>query len=310
MIPIKIISHKQLKVIWQVTTACTYKCDYCPKELHEGTSKKIDLDELSVFLDKLVSKQPTFILSGGEPTIHPQFIDIVSLLKSRNINVISDTNLSRTTRFYEEASNFVDNWCVTLHPQEHTLDIEKIKTLTDKSFTVIYLMADPRFWDKSMLWWDELKKIPRIKAIVLKPLDNWSNSGWYYNEYTENQIKFYEGTSPIVNFSKLEIQERLPQYSWLADQGSDVVWNDGTTSTLDPDQLMKDNLNKFKGWKCEAGEEVIVLGPECDISLATCGVKRLGHYRNFNLETLQESTICPYEYCHCGTDIKATKYKE
>ena len=46
MIPIKIISPKKLKVIWQITTACTYKCSYCPTELNQGKSHQINLDEL------------------------------------------------------------------------------------------------------------------------------------------------------------------------------------------------------------------------------------------------------------------------
>lgn len=307
MIPIKIISSKKLKVIWQITNACTYKCSYCPKELNQGQSYHIDIGQLTTFLDKIKSRNPVFTFTGGEPTIHPQFLDILKELKKRNIGVISDSNLSRTTRFYQEAGELVDNWCITLHPSEHVLDIDKIKAITEKSYVMIYLMADPRHWELSMSWFEQLKNIPRIKIAVLKPLDNWSNSGWYYNNYTDEQIQFYESTRPIVNFSKDESDKILSTYNWLLDQGSNVVWSNGEKETLDTDKLMKDNLNKFKGWSCEVGEEVIVLNPTCDVGLGTCGIKNLGNWSNFDFSMLSESVICSKDYCYCGIDIKSTK---
>lgn len=309
MIPIKIISHKKLKVLWQITTACTYKCSYCPTELNQGKSHPIDLEQLGIFLDKIVDRNPVFSFTGGEPTIHPQFLDVLRELKKRNFNIISDSNLSRTTRFYEEATQLVDNWCVTLHPSEHTLDLEKIKTISKDSFAVIYLMMDPRHWELALSWYEELKKLPRIKIIILKPLDNWSNSGWFYNNYTAEQLDFYSNTPPVYTFTEDEKKDLQKKYNWLNDQESTVMWEDGSKSILDSDQLMKDNLNKFKGWSCEAGNEVITIDPRSNVSLATCGTRHLGDWKNFSIEMLEESIICPLEYCHCGTDIKATKTK-
>lgn len=309
MIPIKIISHKQLKVIWQITTACTYKCSYCPSELNQGRSHKIDMDQLRLFLDKIVDRNPVFSFTGGEPTVHPQYLDVLKELKERKISIISDSNLSRTSRFYKEANEFVDVWCVTLHPSEHTLDLDKIKTISEKNCTVVYLMADPRHWDLSMEWFEKLKQVPRIKIIILKPLNNWSNSGWFYNNYTQEQLDFYEKTKPVVNLTKEEVNEIITKYSWLEDQGSTVVWDNGAETKLDPDQLMKDGLNKFKGWDCKVGEEVIVINSTCDISLGTCGTRHLGNWSKFSIDMLGQSIICPLEFCHCGTDIKATKFK-
>lgn len=309
MIPIKIISPKKLKVLWQITTACTYKCSYCPTELNQGRSHHIDLTQLGIFLDKIKDRNPVFSITGGEPTVHPQYLDVLKELKNRDFKVISDSNLSRTVRFYEEATQLVDNWCVTLHPSEHTLDLEKIKTISKNSFTVVYLMADPRHWDLVMNWFEDLKNVPRIKIIILKPLNNWSNSGWFYHDYTSEQLAFYENTSPILNFTKEEIEKLIGNYSWLHDQGSRIVWDNGLEEKLDPDQLMKRDLNKFKGWQCEVGEEVIVINPTSDISLGTCGTRHLGNWRNFDISMLQQSFTCPLEYCHCGTDIKATKFK-
>jgi organic radical activating enzyme len=307
-IPIKIISPKKLRLLWQITTACTYTCSYCPKELHTGRSHHIDLDELDIFLDKLSSKEFTVNFTGGEPTIHPQYLDIIKRLHDRNIRIISDTNISRTERFYEEASQYVDNWCASIHPSMFVWNEDKIKILADNSYTVVYLMMDPDYWDLAIDYWHWLKTIPRIKIIPVKCLSNWSGSGWY-GKYTEEQQNFLSNTPPIYTFSDDEIKQVASKYSWLKDQSSQVIWDDNTLSTLEPDQLMIEDQHKFKGWHCEVGEEVITLDPTCSVSLGTCGTQNLGNWSNFDTASMTSGIICPREYCHCGVDIRTTKYK-
>ncbi len=306
--PIKIVSPKKLKVLWQITTACTYTCSYCPKELHTGRSHDINLDEVDVFLDKLAGKEFTVNFTGGEPTIHPQYLDVLRKVKSRGIKIISDTNLSRTVRFYEEAGPLVDNWCVSIHPSMFEWNEEKIHTLAKNSYTVVYLMMDPRHWALAMEYWERLKKIPRIKIIIVKCLSNWSGSDWV-GEYTQEQQEFFNTAPSIYTFTKEEINSLIGNYAWLQDQSSNVFWSNGTSDMLEPDQLMKEGLHNFKGWSCEVGEEVIVVNPTCDISLGTCGTRHLGNWNNFTTAMLSDPIICPREYCHCGVDIKSTKTK-
>lgn len=307
-IPIKIISPKKLRLLWQITTACTYTCSYCPKELHTGKSYDINIEELDVFLDKLSDKEFTVNFTGGEPTIHPQYLDIIQRLHNRGIKIISDTNISRTERFYEEASQYVDNWCASVHPSMFIWNEEKIKIMAERAYTVVYLMMDPRYWDLALEYWERLKNIPRIKIILVKCVSNWSGSGWY-GEYTIQQQEFLSNTPPVYTFSDKEIKQAGEQYSWLKEQSSQVIWNDGSSDDLETDQLMIENLHQFKGWGCEVGEEVITLDPTCSVSLGTCGSKNLGNWKEFEVSNMQESIVCPKEYCHCGVDIRSTKYK-
>lgn len=308
MIPIKIISPKKLRVLWQITTACTYTCSYCPKELHTGRSHSIDLDELDIFLDKLSGKDFNVSFTGGEPTIHPQFLDIIKRLHERNIKITSDTNISRTERFYLEASQYVDVWCASVHPSMFLWNEDKIKILANNSFTVVYLMMDPDYWNLAIDYWYRLKNIPRIKIIPVKCISNWSGSGWY-KEYTEEQQEFLDKSESIYTFTKEDSEDYLKKYSWLTEHTSKVVWEDQTISDLESDQLMIEDKHKFKGWHCEVGEEVITLDPKCSVSLGTCGMQNLGNWNNFDVSLMTSGIICPKEYCHCGVDIRATKYK-
>ena len=306
--PVKIISSKRLKIMWQITTACTYSCSYCPKELHTGKSNLINLEELKIFLDKFNNKLFTINFSGGEPTIHPQFIEVAKLLKSKNIKTLSDTNLSRSVRFYEEAGPLIDNWCVSIHPSMFDWNEDKIKVLAQSSYTVVYLMMDPAYWDLAIKYWDQLKQIPNIKIIVVKCLDNWSGANWT-GHYTKEQQEFLNNAPTIYTFNEDEIDKLRNSYSWLQDQGSNVVWSDGTTEMLEPDRLMNEGKHNFKGWSCEVGEEVVVIDSTCHVSLGTCGTRNLGHWNNFDLSLLSNPIICPKNYCQCGIDVKSTKIK-
>lgn len=310
MIPIKIESNNSdtLKVIWPLTTACTYACEYCPKELHTGTSEETDLLEFQKFLKMFSDRNIVITLTGGEPTIHPQFLEIAQLLRELNIKTIVDTNLSRSLRFYEEAGPLIDNWCVTLHPSEHVFDLAKITTLSQASFTVVYVMMDPLYWNKAHDWWNNLKLIENIKLTVLKPVDNWAGST-YRGIFTQEQQHFLNTTLPVYTFSNSRLETIKHQYTWLNDLGSTVYFDNGLKDMLDSDALMKQGLNKFKGWSCDAGNEVMVLSTTGDVSLATCGVANLGHWSNINIHDIKKSIICPKDFCHCGIDIKASKYK-
>jgi organic radical activating enzyme len=309
MIPIKIQANDPttLKIIWQLTNACTYACEYCPEELHTGKSIDIDINSLRMFFEMFSDRKVVLTITGGEPTIHPQFLEIAKLLKDLNIKTIVDSNLSRSLRFYEESASLIDNWCITLHPSQHILDIEKIKALAAESFTVVYVMMDPLHWNTAIQWWHILKDVENIKLTVLKPVDNWAGAK-YKGVFTKEQQHFLSTTVPVYTMSD-ERMDQLHKMEWLSDLGSTVQYQDGTADTLDSDALMKQGLNKFKGWSCNAGNEVMVLSDSGNVSMATCGVANLGHWSNINIDDIKQPVICPRDYCYCGTDIKASKYK-
>ena len=71
-------NYKQTKFI--ITDNCNYKCEYCPSHL-EKPIKFTSIDKLlkiTAFIKMLHEEYPREVsLFGGEPTIHPQFLDIM-----------------------------------------------------------------------------------------------------------------------------------------------------------------------------------------------------------------------------------------
>jgi uncharacterized radical SAM superfamily Fe-S cluster-containing enzyme len=88
--------HTCLGII-EVNSACNMDCPLCFAEAGPGFN--LTLEEVENILDHLVASEgrPEVVqFSGGEPTIHPQIIDMIKAAKKRNIrHVMINTNGKR-----------------------------------------------------------------------------------------------------------------------------------------------------------------------------------------------------------------------
>lgn len=87
--------HSCLTLI-EITDQCNLKCPICYAESGPGHGRHRTLDEIEKMLDSLVANEgePDVVqISGGEPTIHPQFFEILDLAKSKPIrHLMVNTN--------------------------------------------------------------------------------------------------------------------------------------------------------------------------------------------------------------------------
>ena len=88
-----------LVVMLDLTNQCNIHCVFCyragPKVLLEPAGRVLhrDLDALAHLLDELKGMGVASVtLSGGEPTMHPRFIDAVELVKERDLSLTVVTN--------------------------------------------------------------------------------------------------------------------------------------------------------------------------------------------------------------------------
>jgi hypothetical protein len=101
--------HKQhtCLALIEVNTGCNLNCPVCFADAGEGFT--LSLGEVERMLDRLLELEgePEVVqFSGGEPTIHPQILDMVRAAKARGIpNVMINTNgirIARDDRFLAE----------------------------------------------------------------------------------------------------------------------------------------------------------------------------------------------------------------
>lgn len=308
LIEIKIANPNAFRINFIMTRHCPYACRYCPDELHLGKHRDIDLEKLEEFLSRFDDRARAIQITGGECTTHPQFVDIISLARKTGFNVSVDSNSVRTLRFYDEVKHLVDNWCITLHPSQHTLDLEKIKLLSQHSFLVVYVMMDPDYWDIAIDWVNKISQLPDLKLTPIRVMDNWAGAKFTAN-YTSEQIEYLNNAKSSWLFTNERETALRKTHMWLADTESFAHYDDNTVDVLDSFEMVRKKTNSFYGWKCSAGNESICIYEDGTATWANCGVKRYDSYLDIFPEDLKESVKCNFLECTCGTDIRASKSK-
>jgi len=101
------------QVYWELTHLCNYSCSYCSPAVHNKTDKPRPFADLLKATAKLHEQfaqgQPlNFIISGGEPTTHPQLLDWVRLLATLGHHVSLHSNGWRKPDYYRELIRYCD----------------------------------------------------------------------------------------------------------------------------------------------------------------------------------------------------------
>lgn len=88
--------------------ACNQKCLCCPCEKNQKLNSIKDLQELKEEVENMVEKGITDVtISGGEPTIYPNFFEIIKYIIEKNINIHILSNGEKFAE-YDFANKFVD----------------------------------------------------------------------------------------------------------------------------------------------------------------------------------------------------------
>lgn len=306
IIKIRLENPNLFKITYVMTTHCPYACRYCPDRLHTGEHPTIDIDSLANFVDRFADRQIVFNITGGEATTHPQFVDLITMLRNKGIKTIVDSNCVRTTRFYTDTGPLVDNWCISLHPSQHTLDLDKIRALSWYSFVVVTVLMDPLNWQTSLDWLEQLKELKNIKVVPMKIISNWAGANCNV-EYTVEQEETLKGLSAYFNFDTTRLEELNETHAWLKDMISVGTREDGTEFVVNYSDIIKNNENNFNGWRCWAGNQSISIDNNGIVGWANCGIKTYKHYTEVYPQDLGIELICDRDSCECGTDIKSPK---
>lgn len=145
-----------LVVNWMITTMCNYQCSYCFNREGIDGSKFVPLHNIINAIDNFAAlNRPSydFVLAGGEPTIHPRFLDIVYLLRSKfqkrlnKIQIITNgsAKIEFFQRLYEMSDDVPFEIIISIHPEEvkpeHIYEVARI--VSNKINLHLNLMAHP-----------------------------------------------------------------------------------------------------------------------------------------------------------------------
>ena len=288
------LHQDSIKVEWNLGKRCNYDCTYCPASIHDNSSPHTNIDILKASVDKLMTLGKPIRLSftGGEPTVHPDFEELVNYCKHVGISWISvTTNGTRKPAWYVKQR--VDQYVFSLHFEhewKRVVDtVARVGSSRNQNL-VIQIMAHH---DKM----EDVKDVAGYFKEVNLP-------------YTVRRIRWTEGDHDLFD----DMRYHPDDFKWLMEEQATVKGN----CVIDKDRLgeqiihandiIKLHLNKFKGWSCNAGIESLMINWDGDVHRATCRVGgSLGNIYANTFTVPTEPIICTRDYCTCAADVPLTK---
>jgi MoaA/NifB/PqqE/SkfB family radical SAM enzyme len=281
-----------IKVEWNLGKRCNYDCSYCPSSIHDNSSPHTDIEILKATVDKLIilGKPIRLSFTGGEPCVHPKFLELIKYCKHVGVTWISvTTNGTLPYEFY--AALEVDQIVFSIHLEFDWKRVfnttESVVNLTNKKI-VVQIMAHHNYMDAAL----EL----RAKCLLAEIPS------------TVRRIRWTEGDHDLFD----DMRYHPDDLNWIKEQEATVQGN----CVIDDKQIIHANdviklhLNKYKDWTCNAGIESLMINWDGGVHRATCRVGgSLGNIYEGDFVAVSDPVTCNRNFCTCAADIPITKVR-
>lgn len=282
--------QNSIKIEWNLGKRCNYDCSYCPGSIHDNTSLHTNIETLKSTIDHLMilGKPIRLSFTGGEPTVHPRFEDLIRYAKHVGISWISvTTNGTRPYEFYSKLP--VDQYVFSIHLEYDWMRV--INTLTKLAG-----LRDLKLIGQIMAHHDYIGNAKVVRGMLNeKQIPN-----------TVRRIRWTEGDHDLFD----DMRYHPDDLNWIKEQDATVEGN----CVIDDSQIMHANdiiklhLNQYKGWSCSAGIESLMINWDGEVHRATCRVGgSLGNIYQGTFVPSYEPVICTRDWCTCAADIPLTK---
>ena len=333
-------------VSWLLGRFCNYKCSYCwpyarsDRKDHRPTELcLLTVDEIKRQARERGFNSFHFSLSGGEPTFHPGYLDIMGHLardvdNTNYTSVHMTSNCSRNMKWFktyvEHASKFHRASITASLHTEHVNTPEKMQEFADKlifcqehdvQVTINQVMV-PEWFDRD--WENALFFHDQGINVTLKPQSDHTAS-FVVSGYTDEQLKTLHNGMPHRGFTEVKnryVERPKPTFRKTSDplywedhshvpQHFQVEFRDNEQKYWYMDQAERFNafnFNKFNGWECSSGyRSIIIREPDGSIKRSySCYDQPLG-----NIETgfslFDGPVACTSPSCVSSADSKIPK---
>ncbi len=286
---------------------CNYDCKFCGSQYKDGSQRWLSLDLYKKYTDNIIKEcngSPTwFQITGGEPTLFPDLLELLSYIKSKGPYISLISNGSRTLRWWEELKNaeVLDTLFITCHTNqltEYSRIVDILNLFHSKPVETICLITyDQTTIDRAI----EAKKVivENTGATVLVKV--MSNDKIVYTDEQFNEIGL---TSNNQEKKRSKMKPNVPVEHAMTNNIT-VTFDNGTSRNTTPQYLLKTNANNFFDWKCNAGND----NARIIVDKIYRGVCEEGGIQdtldNFKFNT--DSIVCKKKSCVCHTDIVIKK---
>jgi organic radical activating enzyme len=332
-------------VSWLLGRFCNYRCSYCWPYARSNTKDHRPTELCLKTVDEIKRQARQngfnsfhFSLSGGEPTFHPGYLDILKYLAddAHNTNYTSihmTSNCSRNMDWFEKYVEYAKPFhrasiTASLHT-EHVNTPEKMQEFADKlifcqehdvQVTINMVMVPEWFekdWENALFFHNQGINVtlkPQSDPTASRIVDGYTkhmldklHNGMPQRAYTEVKRKWADRPKPSFELpqdTSTENDSAVPahfQIEFTDKQGKKWYMDQA-------ERFNAFNFNKFKGWSCNAGYQgIIIREPDGSIKRSySCHDVPLG-----NIETgftlFDKPMPCITNSCVSSADSKIPK---
>jgi|TARA_B100001094_G_scaffold79869_1_gene76124 organic radical activating enzyme len=334
-------------VSWLLGRYCNYRCTYCWPYARSNTKDHRPTELCLKTIDEIKRQARQngynsfhFSLSGGEPTFHPGYLDILKYLaddvSSTNFTSIHMTsNCSRPIKWFKQYIGHSKKFhrasiTASLHT-EHIRTKEQMQNFADKlnlcqeydvEITINQVMVPDWFdrdWENALFFHEQGINVtlkPQSDPTASRVVDGYTDdqlkklwNGMPQRAYTESKRKWQARPKPKFALhpgSMLKNDASVPLHMQVEFEDSN-----GKKWYIDQaERLNAFNFNKFKGWTCNAGYQgIIIREPDGSIKRSySCHDAPLGNIET-GFKILEKPRICITESCVSSADSKIPKEK-
>ena len=334
-------------VSWLLGRFCNYRCSYCwpyarsDRKDHRPTELcLLTVDEIKRQARDNGFNSFHFSLSGGEPTFHPGYLDILQHLardvdNTNYTSVHMTSNMSRPMKWFE---TYVDHSAkfhrasitASLHT-EHLDTKEKMQGFADKLIfcqehdvqVTINMVMVPEWFDRD--WENALFFHEQGINVTLKPQSD-PTASRVVDGYTDEMLARMRNGMPQRGFTEVKnkyVTRPKPTFHKVPDpiysnfdaddvpQHFQVEFKDSKHKEYYMDQAERFNafnFNQFEGWECSSGmRSIIIREPDGSVKRSySCNDEPLGNIET-GFELFKKPTVCTTKSCVSSADSKIPK---
>ncbi|MDD5130368.1 MAG: radical SAM protein [Candidatus Omnitrophica bacterium] len=256
-----------VRFTWNMLYDCNYRCAYCffAGKWEEYRKRNIYLSpqQLKEHWGKVYKKYgPIYlIITGGEPFIYPNFVEIIKELSEFCFHINISSNSSGDLKsFVEEVDPQKVSLSVSFHPQFDTLDdfIRRLLFIRQHKFNgCVNFVAYPVFTGKINFYRESFAAIKETLKIIP-----------FFGQY----------------------QGKVYPENYTSEEREIIGINDSWFTRV-----------KKNGSLCQAGHKTALVFPDGKVArCGQVGESTLvGNFFDDNFKLLEHSSPCPVEYCPC-----------
>jgi hypothetical protein len=295
---------KWVLVDWTLGTRCNFRCSYCPSELHDGSHAfppPNSILEFAQILSKHYERlgRRVFVqFTGGEVTLYSDLLDILADLNQSGIRSSIISNGSRGLAYWSKLSPLLDSVTLTHHIEFANWERFRaiVAFVSERIRTNVQITMLPNRFDECLERALGIRALCSRATIGLKPLRVGFGSELF--TYSAQQLEILQ--RPPVPPARDPIAGGV--------RGRMRIQDGDTCEILSAGQILARGLNRWPGWSCRAGLELLAVNAQGEVYRGLC--REGGSLGNIKDKVMlpTESVVCGRRSCNCLSDIMTTKF--